>query len=299
LTALRLEKKHQLALFEMGINASGEMDDLVKVVQPTAGIITTVAHAHTEGLHDFQIIIHEKEKIFSRMTDDAIKIVGEKVPSFLSEKLKKQVKIVGSLSDSDVWLDGNKLHCYGESIQCDHDEIHAGRLYNRIVAIAFVVSFGVSLQDAVEHAFSWKQMAGRFEKKQIHGTKSYLIDDACNANPESMMVACQTLDNLSAGCKVAVLGPMYELGSYADKGHRSVLESISRLHSISICILIGDEFQLENVSLSDKIKYIFVNNVREATLVLMQLLQENDATILLKASKSVGLAKTVEKLCSR
>lgn len=298
LTALRLEKKHQLALFEMGINASGEMDDLVEVVQPAAGIITTVAHAHTEGLHNLQTIVYEKEKIFSRMPDDTIKIVGEKVLPFLSEKLKKQVKRVGSSFESDVWLDGNRLHCYGESILCDHDEIHAGRLYNRIVAIAFVVSFGVSLQDAVEHAFSWESMPGRFEKKQISGRESYIINDACNANPESMIVACKTFDEMRVDHpKIIILGPMYELGLYADQGHRLVLESVSRSDSVSICILIGYEFQLENVSLSKKIKYIFVKDAKEAELFLIQFLQKKEATVLLKSSKVVGLAKIADKLC--
>ncbi len=304
LTALRLNKEHEIAIFEMGINACGEMDELVAIVRPTAGMITTIAHAHTEGLYDFKTIVREKEKIFSLMRPDAIKIVGSAAYVFLSDQLKSEVIAFGTSPDADIWFEEIMfepkkiiIHGLGSMMIWEHIEFHSGRLYNRLQAAAFAIALGGIIDDALLAAFTWQDSIGRFEQKKMSDDRGYLIDDACNANPESMIVALEAFDRMqSKEDKIAVLGPMYELGAHAEKGHDQVVKKIKTLSSIKICIFVGDQFQREQLIVDTKIKCLFVKEVDQAEQLLIQLLQYKKSRVLLKSSKSVGLSKMAQKL---
>src|ERR1041384_2887415 len=60
LTLLRLEKRHKVAVVELGTSRPGEIDRLAEIADPDAGIITSIAAAHLEGLHSLAGVAREK-----------------------------------------------------------------------------------------------------------------------------------------------------------------------------------------------------------------------------------------------
>ena len=64
LNILRMRKEHKAAVFELGINAKGEMSALVDILRPTIALVTGVAHSHTQGLGSLEEVAQEKRAIF-------------------------------------------------------------------------------------------------------------------------------------------------------------------------------------------------------------------------------------------
>jgi UDP-N-acetylmuramoyl-tripeptide--D-alanyl-D-alanine ligase len=67
----------------------------------------------------------------------------------------------------------------------------------------------------------------------INGSR--VLDDTYNASPESALAALNLLDELE-GRKVAVLGDMFELGSYEEQGHRRVGQRAGHVADVLVTV---------------------------------------------------------------
>ncbi len=122
-----------------------------------------------------------------------------------------------------------------------------------------------------------------------------LIDESYNANPASMAA---TLGSLGSEAeierRIAVLGPMRELGEHSDALHAGLAPAVIEA-GIDRLILIGEEMRPLAESVVGKIGLDHVANVDEAISALLSMVRPGDA-VLVKASNSVGLAKLVERV---
>jgi UDP-N-acetylmuramoyl-tripeptide--D-alanyl-D-alanine ligase len=94
--------------------------------------------------------------------------------------------------------------------------------------------------------------------------------------------------------RIAVLGPMRELGEHSDSLHAGLAPAITDAH-VDRLILIGDEMRPLAERVIGNISLDLVSSVDEAIDALMRMLRPGDA-VLVKASNSVGLAKLVERV---
>jgi UDP-N-acetylmuramoyl-tripeptide--D-alanyl-D-alanine ligase len=92
---------------------------------------------------------------------------------------------------------------------------------NALFAIALGAELGLS-RAAIEQGLMECQPANmRMQSWELNGVR--VLDDAYNANPDSMAVALQTLQELPCkGRRVAVLGDMAELGVHSEAAHEAV-----------------------------------------------------------------------------
>ena len=68
-----------------------------------------------------------------------------------------------------------------------------------------------------------------------------IINDAFNANPESMRAGLRTLATMAAGRRaIAVLGEMRELGSYATSAHQQTGQLVGEL-GIAMLVVVGTD----------------------------------------------------------
>lgn len=65
LSILRLQKHHDLGIFEAGISTYGEMENIAPIINPTIGIFTNIGTAHNEGFNNQQEKIREKAQLYS------------------------------------------------------------------------------------------------------------------------------------------------------------------------------------------------------------------------------------------
>jgi UDP-N-acetylmuramoyl-tripeptide--D-alanyl-D-alanine ligase len=94
--------------------------------------------------------------------------------------------------------------------------------------------------------------------------------------------------------RIAVLGPMRELGEHSAALHAGLAPAV-RDANVDRLILIGDEMRPLAEKVVGRVSLDLVADVEEATEALVRTMQAGDA-VLVKASNSVGLAKLVERV---
>ena len=122
-----------------------------------------------------------------------------------------------------------------------------------------------------------------------------IINDSYNASLDSMKASLQYLAQTNSKRKIAVLGDMFELGSFSEKLHREVGKEVAK-NKIDILIVIGDDaiYILEEAQKQD-IKTIYAKTKEE----LLQTIKQNQKTgdaILFKASNGMKLFEVVEEI---
>ena len=77
-TLLRLNKKHQIAIIEMGASHPGDIKTLAETAEPTCGIITNVGRAHLQGFGSFEGVKRTKGELYDylRSRDEALVFVN-------------------------------------------------------------------------------------------------------------------------------------------------------------------------------------------------------------------------------
>ena len=166
---------------------------------------------------------------------------------------------------------------------------------NAMVVLAAVEAVGADLAIAGLALADMAGLKGRGERHPIalDGGEALLIDESYNANPASMAA---TLKSLGAepvsGRRIAVLGPMRELGEHGPALHAALAEPV-RAANVDIAILVGEDMRPLADALGDDVDVRMADSVDAATDALLALVRSDDA-ILVKASNSIGLARLVE-----
>jgi UDP-N-acetylmuramoyl-tripeptide--D-alanyl-D-alanine ligase len=168
---------------------------------------------------------------------------------------------------------------------------------NALAVLAAVEALGEDVAVAALALADLGGLKGRGERHVIEadGGEFLLIDESYNANPASMAATLKSLGNeRDVSRRIAVLGPMRELGEHSDSLHAGLAPAITEAQ-VDRLILIGDEMRPLAEKVVGTISLSLVSGVEEATDELMRMARPGDA-ILVKASNSVGLAKLVERM---
>ena len=110
---------------------------------------------------------------------------------------------------------------------------------NAVLAVAVGLRFCVSMAEAARALRSLQLPGGRFRMQKLRGI--LIVDDAYNANPDSVVAALNTVARMRSGKrKIAVLGRMAELGEESEAGHRRVGRSAAEA-GFDCVVTVGDE----------------------------------------------------------
>ena len=120
-----------------------------------------------------------------------------------------------------------------------------------------------------------------------------IINDAYNANYDSMKAALEYLRNVGERRKIAILGDMLELGDFSEKIHSDVG---SEVYDIDLLITVGKEAKniAKNARISEDKIFSFDNN-DDAIEKISNIISGNDL-ILVKASNGMKFSNIVEKI---
>ena len=226
LACFRVEEEHRIAVFELGMNRRGEIDELADIVQPQLAAITNIGHAHIGLIGSRQAIAREKRQIFKYFGDDSAGFVheGELYLPFLRKGREQQIKTYGENSTPgfvkarSMGLDGTEIEWEGRKIRFplvgDHN------LQNALCAVSIAQKMGVPGQAIHAGLEKTRPLSGR---AQVLKGAITLIHDCYNANADSVIPVLDFVRSLSwTGRKILVLGSMKELGNESDQAHRLV-----------------------------------------------------------------------------
>ena len=312
LSLARMPRDAQYAVLEMGMNNAGEIAALTRLVRPHVAIVTAVASAHIENLGSIEAIADAKGEIFQGLEAGGTAIIPE--------DSRHRGRLVRAARDT-----ADRVVTFGVSQEADVTALHAVKsdnggylitaqlieseltytlsqrgehwVTNSLAVLAAVEAVGADLAAAGLALADMSGLKGRGERHAIavDGGEALLIDESYNANPASMAATLKSLGGeTEAKRRIAVLGPMRELGEHADDLHAGLAEPVLAA-GVERLVLIGEDMAPLARALGGKVPVDRVATVDEATDVLQSMLVDGDI-VLVKASNSVGLAKLVERM---
>jgi len=235
LTLLGLDRRYDLAVVEMGMNAPGEIKYLSQIIQPDVGVITNIGPAHLEKLYSVKEVCQAKAELLEVMGEKGLVILNrdDKYFDYLQEKTHCRQITIGRDARADFQAvdiafyqdEGIRFKLLAKPF---HDILEIRLpiigLHNIYPALlAAVVAYGLELKPEliVSGLEEITTPPMRLELKEISGIK--VLDDCYNANPLSMKSALETLSLFkSEGRKIFVCGDMLELGLGAAEYHRKL-----------------------------------------------------------------------------
>jgi UDP-N-acetylmuramoyl-tripeptide--D-alanyl-D-alanine ligase len=311
LSLARMPRDAEFAVLEMGMNNKGEIAALTRQVRPHVAVITAIAPAHIENLGSEEAIADAKAEIFEGLQSGGVAIVPNDTPH--RDRLVKAARrhadriITFGGGDADV----HALHAV--SAEGGGSLISAALLESELTftisqrgehwvsnALAVLAAVEAVGEDVAIAGLALADLGGLKGRGQRHlieldGGEVLLIDESYNANPASMAATLKSLgEERDVVRRIAVLGPMRELGEHSAELHAGLAPSVREAH-VDQLILIGDEMRPLAERVVGHIPLDLVTSVDEATEVLRRTVHPGDA-VLVKASNSVGLAKLVESM---
>ncbi len=309
LTVFNIEEQHEIAIFEMGMNNFNEIHKLSKIVKPDLAVITNIGVSHIENLGSREGILKAKCEIFDFMKQGGKAILNhdDDLLKTLDGNLNFDILFFGTKEFEKCALYANEIESLGlEGIKSNIEtemgtikmqtDIPGSHMVTNALAAATVGScLGLSLDKI---AVGIKNFSPTNMRMNISKTKSgkTLINDAYNASPSSMEAAINVLVE-SKGKKAAILGDMFELGSFSAEYHEK-LGIFASQKGIDVIICIGNFSQS---TFRGAKKYgkenqtVVYFDTQEKFFDSLDLIGDSE-TILVKASRGMHFEKTVDKI---
>ncbi len=311
MTLFNLSKAHEIAVLEMGMSSFGEIYNLVDIVRPKVAVITNIGMSHIEHLGSRENIVKAKLEIATFLEPADYLLVNGDDPYL--RKIKKeecpyQCVYYGLSKENDIYPE--QVIDYGESgfiIKVKIKEaVHSFRfhypgihnVYNALAALWIGLQYGMSPEEIQRGLRAYVPSKMRLEIHEKNGIK--IINDAYNASPDSMKAALQVLHDIKGKRKVAILGDMFEMGSFSEEGHRLVGSYVVETN-VDVTITVGEmaRWIAEEAGTLQNDKLIFSVESNHEAIELLKNLVEADDIILIKGSRGMKMEEIVNYLLER
>lgn len=251
-TLLRLKPEHQVAVVEMGASHPGDIKTLVELVEPDLALITNVGMAHLQGFGSFEGVVKTKGELydFMRQSKRGKVFVDANNPHLMGIVQGLDLVKYGTPASDGLFVGGKVVSAApflrfawqregGEWNEVQTHLVGAYNVLNMLAAISVGLYLGVSADEANRALANYVPSNNRSQLEETAHNK--LIMDAYNANPTSMSVALNNLNDMEVPHKMAILGDMLELGAASAEAHQAIVDQLSRLLLDEVW-LVGPEF---------------------------------------------------------
>ncbi|KAB1988038.1 UDP-N-acetylmuramoyl-tripeptide--D-alanyl-D-alanine ligase [Streptomyces triticiradicis] len=307
LTALSATEETKFLVLEMGARGIGHIRYLTELTPPRIGLVLNVGTAHIGEFGGREQIARAKGELVESLPEDGAAILNADDPLVraMASRTKARVILFGESDEADVRAENVRLTESGQpsfSLRtpsgCSDVTM---RLYgehhvsNALAAAAVAHELGMSA-DEIARALS---EAGSLSRWRMEVTERpdgvTVVNDAYNANPESMRAALRALAAMGKGRRTwAVLGQMAELGDEALAEHDAVGRLAVRLNVGKLVAVGGREASWLQLGAYNEGSWgeesVHVSDAQAAVDLLRSELRPGDV-VLVKASRSVGLER--------
>lgn len=295
LTLLEIDSSYEMAVVEMGANHLGEIALLCSIAKPTHGFITNIGKAHIGTFGGFENIIRGKSELYQHLIVNNGTVFINSTNEILANMSKRFSKPVlypqqgdyyeCSLIGADPFV---RLQAEnGEMVQTNL--VGAYNFENIAAALCIGKFFGVDPVKA-NHAVAEYTPVNMRSQVVTKGSNTIILD-AYNANPSSMKAAIENMSAMKAERKVLILGDMFELESEAEKEHQQLGKLIQQLEFNEV-YLCGNLIKVAQLEVPSARHF----STREDLIANLKENHFSNATILVKASRGIGLETIVEHL---
>ena len=230
MTIMDMPENTEVAVLEMGMNHSGEMEYLSDIARPDLAIITNIGTMHIEHLGTREGILQAKLEIMRGMPDDGAGVFNGDEPLLWNIRaIGKHKKYYYGIENHacDVTAtdiveldDGVRfvVHGFGQQFELFVPMLGRHAVYNALAATTVGLLLGVK-PEQIQARFSSFHNTGMRQKIYVKNGVT-IIEDCYNAGPESTEAALDVLAGIKTdGRRIAVLGDMLELGNRSAAEH--------------------------------------------------------------------------------
>ncbi len=314
LTALRADATTRYLVLEMGARGVGHIRELCEVAPPHVGLVLNVGKAHVGEFGSQEAIAQAKGELVEAVVPGGTAVLNADDPlvSAMASRTREAVLTFGEAATSDVRIEGLTTDAMTRAsfdlVTADSrarvslrglGEHQAG---NAAAAAAAAVALGLRLGDVAR----WLSEADNVSRwrMEVHERADgvTVLNDAYNANPDSMRAALKSLAEIGRarpGARtVAVLGEMRELGASATQEHDTVGRLAVRL-DIHQLVVVGEPARPIHLGACLEGSWggesVYVDDNDAALAWLREHLSAGDV-VLLKASRAAALERVAEAL---
>jgi len=303
LTLLKLEGRHEAAVFELGTNHPGELAPLVRMVQPEIGVITSIGREHLEFFGSLEGVAEEEGWLAELLPASGMLFINgdSEWSRVIAARTKARVATVGTHPSNQWRAVKTTIHEHGSVFTVEAPSprfsgnyelrlLGQHQITNALLALAVGARFGLEPDEIRAGLMEAEPPKMRLQMWEANGVR--VLDDAYNANADSVIAALQTLHDYPAtGRRIAVLGDMAELGKYTEEAHIEVGRRAAEL-GVDQLFAVG-EWAEETVSAARSAGLESASAFRTAELVVPELASFVHAgdLVLLKASRAAGFER--------
>ena len=305
LTILAAKTTDQYVVCEAGMSSPGEIAYLAQIAMPDIAVITSVGRAHLEKLGSQRAIAQEKASLLQGLAPGGLGVVPADA-AHLEEFLRPDVAHVrfGASECADLRLTEIESHARGVRFTTNGGQryeiglLGAHNAFNAAAAIAVARRMGMTEDEIAEALRDARGAEMRLDRRTI--ARIDVVNDAYNANPDSVLAAVRAFGGLMAGAerRVLVLGEMLELGESGPAFHEeiglAVAEAIRAGEGPDFVVLVGDlaRFAQEPIVSALGPDAVVLEPKAGDGRSIAERLRPGDG-VLLKGSRSVGLERVV------
>jgi UDP-N-acetylmuramoyl-tripeptide--D-alanyl-D-alanine ligase len=254
LTVLRADRSTRYLVLELSARGPGHIAHLCGIAPPRYGAVLNVGHAHAGEFGGLDQVARAKGELVEALPADGVAILNADDPRVLAMAARTAARVVtfgvqdraAAIRAADVRLDDlgrpsfTLLTPQGPAPVTLR--LHGAHIVpNALAAAALAGQLGLGLADIADGLSA--AVARSHWRMEVHrrGDGVTVINDAYNANPESVLAALQALRHLAQdGRAFAILGHMAELGAISRASHEDIGGFAARAGLASL-IAVGDE----------------------------------------------------------
>ncbi len=300
-TLLRLTTNTKVAVVEAGMNHEGEMARLAGWIRPTVVVVTNAQREHQEFLNGVMASARENAYAIVSLSAKGTAVLPVKDSAFglwydyVRARGCKMVTYCQGESDladvsaaaDDETLDIRAFDC---EIQTKLRLFGNHAVHDAAAAAAACLVAGVNPEAVAQGLAAFEPVKGRGVRHQLPNG-AVVIDDAYNANPDSMLAAVDVLASMPAP-RVLILGDMAEVGEESAACHAEI-GAYAKQRGIDRLFAEGPEMKHAVKSFGAGARHFeSVADLAQAAKVAAS----TPGTLLIKASNSRKLNRVVEAL---
>ncbi|MET9628761.1 UDP-N-acetylmuramoyl-tripeptide--D-alanyl-D-alanine ligase [Lentzea sp. NPDC006480] len=255
-TALRATEDTKFLVLELSARGIGHIENLCRIAPPRFGAVLNVGTAHLSEFGSREGIAQGKGELIEALPEDGVAILNADDPlvAGMASRTKAKVVLVGENPNAHVRAENIELDeqarasftlktAQGDArVKLSLSGPH--QVGNALVAAAIALELGATPEEVAERLGAAERVSAHRMVITDREDGVTVIDDAYNANPDSVRAALKALATISrattpARRSWAVLGPMAELGDDAVREHDEIGRLVVRL-DISKLVVIGE-----------------------------------------------------------
>jgi UDP-N-acetylmuramoyl-tripeptide--D-alanyl-D-alanine ligase len=323
-TALRCTGDTRFLVAEMSARGIGHIAHLAGSVPPHIGAVLNVGTAHLGEFGSRENIARAKGELVEALPESGVAVLNADDPfvAAMAPRTRARVVTYSAHNRADLWAEDVRLddvarasfilHAGGGSAPVRLQVFGEHQVSNALAAAAIGLEAGLSVAQVAEGLSGHTSASAHRMDVQTRADGVTVINDAYNANPDSMEAGIAALAYTAAARRnaraIAVLGRMSELGSDAEAAHRLVGRHLERYH-VEHLIAVGDDPHSRAMATEAANRGItteVARDVDEATRLVEAVLRTRPIehagpgnpgdVVLVKASNSLGLWRVAENL---